>query len=1663
MIMPGPDGEFVRSSGGQVDEMTLALIDAAYDKDSTVQESVANSLFDLGRKKTALVLSSCYSYLKKHSKLSQGHRVVILQVMERIIKENLDSVDPSLSVDLIKQASEELTQSKEVVPEWQTAASGVLVALGKKYCNEVMEVLLEKFQPGILPHFFVVQTMANLASANVYGMVPHLTAVLGTMLPMLGMAKQDNIRWVFSSALSKFSEAILDYIANIDKAPDNTVTKEVFAGEIFSAYDILFNVWLQSKEAKLRLAIIEAVGHMTHLIGRDKLEEQLPRLLQGILGLYKRHPEPYHITQGLAMILDAVCEEGSVILEPHLDILLNVLFTQVCVPCDYTNPMAMKNHNELLRCFAVMARCFSGRIIGFLLQKLEAGNERIKLGALSVFRHLINAATASMEDKKEVIVSGLKMVASDNNNKVKKMFAQVVIAMAHHGYLELEGGQLMVEFIVRQCALLPDPPGKRSADPEYVSNDQLRQMCANILQLITTTIELMESVLWPYLLELVIPETYTDAAGTLCKSLAYLAKKKREENADDFEIDFESDVNLPKPPILIARLMVLAGRPTNGNDRGIHVLTLMQYISPNLHENLVSIWDTVIPKLVHFLEDAVDSDKDWSQKNWEDLILKMLSKSLDEVQDEDWIAELGEAFGQQIPLYSNMPEEKNFLFKCLGIVCRKSTKKEFVIKHLDLIFSSVRHNSQVEREGCAIALGFCASSHLDAVLSKLDSVVKTDLSKKSGGLLSFMKQDKSDGDTEKIKATLMLCYGFVTLYSPPSLIVSRMEATILRTINPYLVNVKDYSVKQNLIRTMELIAKALHPSHLQTQYTFTKRGDLLTHLQSYMRGESTSSINNETRALAMNACAELVKLEPCLPEAEIFELVKTALDCVFPLPPDGVSAKKNKEEAYKDMLDAEVLMNATMEALHDLIKELLIKNVSPGGMDSIYKQLVPWILSLHEHERERALNTCLMITDFYLENMTQGIGDAVKFDNLGRILARLIPRCTDPCVTVRQLAIDCVQNVLRIHLRYEGSLPDEKDQMVEALPTLKERLKKTDPNVLFGVVNDLAKVVSKKLPADQLQVFLEGLFEGLIDPQSHSSSGACVVLNGILKARGTEVVKEVSSILLSLHQKLSVIEVQQTRTGTLRSIRTMSSHHLIPVLTSLLTFPLPFDDNVVEIWKILSQDPVLVSRMIEHILELLQRSLPYEEKPGDKERPQRTAMPLPLAATSALTEIFNCEETEEVVMKNFHRLFAALILRIGSMINVKPPKGVQLDKKEEVNTKDKKSANIVRESKKTTPCSLAVVSFRALLVRAQSTDMIELLDKESVWQMFEDEDRYAEAMSILARAIATHHPEQVPQIIASLTSALSSLYEPQRAVVAAFFSEMINQKCAGDSTLIELVMNSLLGRLVDSSQQVRKLCIRGLGNVSSISSKEVQKYSTTVLSAMMAGMDDKEDPDDDITLEAMSGLSKVLSEIDESHIRAILINVALRIRPCFEKDKPSVRAQAVILFGNLSRFGDGPSKAPFLEQIHSNLVSLLLHLNDPEPEVRKACKYSLRLLGPLLGSEDINDKFQKHLLEDANLFYGEFMNDLSKLLIKDFPEKINFYVMGCVSFFKTIWPEIKSNAAIFAGFLLGNLPKDKHSNISKEHVCAALILLLKDQSANVRVKAAEAISLLHEY
>ena len=78
------------------------------------------------------------------------------------------------------------------------------------------------------------------------------------------------------------------------------------------------------------------------------------------------------------------------------------------------------------------------------------------------------------------------------------------------------------------------------------------------------------------------------------------------------------------------------------------------------------------------------------------------------------------------------------------------------------------------------------------------------------------------------------------------------------------------------------------------------------------------------------------KLDPKLTTAENFDLIKSSIDSVFPLPPDGISVKR-KEEDYTDAMEQEVLMEATVEALDDLFKEILLKDVSPEGLEGIFK------------------------------------------------------------------------------------------------------------------------------------------------------------------------------------------------------------------------------------------------------------------------------------------------------------------------------------------------------------------------------------------------------------------------------------------------------------------------------------------------------------------------------------------------------------------------------------------------------------------------------------------------------------------------------------------------------------------------------------------------------
>ena len=116
-----------------------------------------------------------------------------------------------------------------------------------------------------------------------------------------------------------------------------------------------------------------------------------------------RHLTSANLQNVLQTVMYLITFEISIALKT--DFYLNINFfmdyvylyslIQVCVPADYTNPTALKNHNEVRRCFSVLATSFPDRVVTFLLLKLDSSNERIRIGTLAVFKQLINSSGTS--------------------------------------------------------------------------------------------------------------------------------------------------------------------------------------------------------------------------------------------------------------------------------------------------------------------------------------------------------------------------------------------------------------------------------------------------------------------------------------------------------------------------------------------------------------------------------------------------------------------------------------------------------------------------------------------------------------------------------------------------------------------------------------------------------------------------------------------------------------------------------------------------------------------------------------------------------------------------------------------------------------------------------------------------------------------------------------------------------------------------------------------------------------------------------------------------------------------------------------------------------------------------------------------------------------------
>ncbi|MDP2434244.1 MAG: hypothetical protein Q8P67_00705, partial [archaeon] len=731
--------------------------------------------------------------------------------------------------------------------------------------------------------------------------------------------------------------------------------------------------------------------------------------------------------------------------------------------------------------------------------------------------------------------------------------------------------------------------------------------------------------------------------------------------------------------------------------------------------------------------------------------------------------------------------------------------------------------------------------------------------------------------------------------------------------------------------------------------------------------------------------------------------------------------------------------------LTEALSTVLYMDPTIGCLCRLLGALDPWTRSTVVYHRERSVTIVVALLKKYVELKSKGVmppPDVVddKFLHLGPVLSMLIPRCTDSSTRVRVRAVESVQTVLFIDhvLRQNAHSPPNGEAGLdlrppEALMPMTEfrgQIAQGHLTTQFGTVFEIAGIICQLLlDDDEVANMLLKVFSALNDPELTSAAGTCVVLNAILKLRGQQLAAWLPDLVQGMVGAMGGITEEKTMNGTLHSLRTLATHHLIEVVEVLLRMPLPHTVHVVKSFQVIAQDEYLVGRMVDHFCDILNNSQVILDAGG-----KHNASVQSQAITAALGEVLMIEDMDCYVQAHPHQFFGTLALRLGTTSNLASGE----------------------------PRKQCVVAWRELAKRLGSPGLVQLMAEPGRNRWTElGTGEYLDALRGISKAVARDHSAQLPAYYDYIAPYIKGNFFGQRVVTVAVLSEMV-PFITNNSTLLHRTVNSLLTSIVEPKLMLSS--IRGLGNVSHCGALEANKYAQTIINSLMASVDSA---DHEIAMASMAGLSSLFEVVDAPCVTPILINICHRIHPHFEGKDPEIRGTAIRLFGTLSRFGaDVVSLEVLTDQIHAHLPCLLVHLNESDGLVRDHTRYTLRSMLPLLNNANLSAWVKGPFFEQgSDRPYSEVLPALATGLVQ-FSDRIHTYIM---TLRENYWHSKRgalmcTTAVLIVGNVLAALPVESRRAVNMDIVGGALIKMFQqEKKPETRKAVAYVISLLTEY
>uniref|UniRef100_A0AAG5DWB8 Maestro heat-like repeat-containing protein family member 1 n=2 Tax=Anopheles atroparvus TaxID=41427 RepID=A0AAG5DWB8_ANOAO len=1529
-----------------------SLLDSLNDKEELLRNTTEASLFRIAKRRHDEIVEVLCEYRKKHPKLGDTHTLIILRVISYIAANLIDVIDPNTASKCIQYSTAEIIKNTDQNAAIQNPCREILVAVGRRYCKEIMEIFVKHLEENQVGNFMIMQSIGALATANVTDTVPYVKAILGLILPTLSIIKQDFLRQAYAYAIGRFCEAFSEYQEYQRQNPNEeipmmTVVRYEIHDEISIIYDHFQAQWLSSREPKVTGEVLNAFSFMYPLLPVEKVSDQLAKTLSHVLALYRKSLDRSAITQYLAAVIKTVLQLNSKLLAPMSDNLIVCLFDLVCVNPDYDKPQTVKGHFEVLRCFDLLAPEYGEKIIEILINHLRNNNERERIKSLLVVTHLTNTSEPVVRDKLPEIIGILKgMLATEKPIKVKIVLLKTVVAFMQKNFVH---DREFVTFLIRSSCR----QSKLNLDHGTLEEHQeFQRACNDTMHILSSTVGTVDQMLKLELLQAYLRYEYTDICGTIGKCLANLFTKDPElavaserHNPFDENVQSADEVPPPRPIAIFVRTLALLGN-YGEHGRIQNLLAFLRSYAVCLYRQLVPLWLEKITELQAELASGID------ERRYYELLFQFLQATIKDVDEYQFVESIIAEMFHQLPLYQApgggsggssgaqsiefrippLEQEKRMVVKVFGVCLCHSLDEHLITNKIDLIITMAKGekseknapSEEFERlmQDYADALGYASVEHLEKVMAKLMTlVIDEGAVKKSSSFfsnLNFIKDSAREQEAYRLKVLALQTLNVIIYRAPREKVAQHYTDPVVR----YLIvqfDSKELFIKQLVVNTLLALTDVFSPSDGDERMTSLRNKNDLHRICM----ATTTDHSNEYLPLfpsIIQLSTVLVQLNAEEQSLDVNGLLNSICFYFFTTAQHLKSRFESAEDDTRNSFLARFL-NLSLPEVNRFIRTLLVQqNASPACLDDVHSILEKWLKDRNSEVRICACHVYNSTLEVYMKSMKIGCEAPSKFNQTGSMLGKIIPRCIDSNATVRQTAVEVLKKILEIACVYETlTVADSSVQWVSELDRIHEEIVTDDAKDIYRIASELAQIIAQRLSSYQYVQFSKCLLYGVADPEPSSVIGASYVLKFFMHVKGSEMFHAIPELVKECLYAVKICDVPRAKTTILKSILALTKHHPKLVCNEILAQCLPLEEHVIEYWKTLTMDPDLSGTILDNFIISVTSSCLYEQPQQQQHQEQqesnddttRAATLHPFAIVCVLKEMFKCDELKAEMRARFAEIFCMLLSTLASYITLLPPYSVLAQPNVAGNVTIPKSARRAKGQlalgpgkeaiAKLNPCQTVLDAFQTFLDTLGMQQISIVLSVCPDLAASTDLNSFIEILTPLGVATASEvgiNSALMRQLVTTMSRYVSSPYDTQRIASTGFYAHLVPLQPCGETASV--IMLSLESSLNDPNPLVRGLSIRGMAYVCSLTQHDIDKYATMCLTSLLKGIEDyNKNCFINIPLDSMRGLSKILQTIEPAKFELFQVSSAIRIRPFFEKNSTELRESAILLFGDL--------------------------------------------------------------------------------------------------------------------------------------------------------------------